>query len=84
MSYQHTHLHECAVLITNLSAHLISLHRRFIDWKRVRVVGGKGGDGCVSFIKYVREAHLVHTICARVCHQFNNFAEMFTAAHKLL
>ena len=47
----------------------------------MRVVGGKGGDGCVSFIKYVREAHLVHTKCATVCHQFNNSAEMFTAAH---
>ena len=23
----------------------------------MKVVGGKGGDGCVSFIRFVRESH---------------------------
>lgn len=30
-----------------------SQHNRpsyFVDWKRVRVVGGTGGDGCISFL----------------------------------
>ena len=26
--------------------------RRFIDWKKVRVCGGKGGDGIASFKWY--------------------------------
>ncbi|XP_041453930.1 mitochondrial ribosome-associated GTPase 2-like isoform X2 [Lytechinus variegatus] len=37
----------------NLSEKKLSKH--FVDWRRVRVVGGKGGDGCVSVR---REAHV--------------------------
>ena len=28
--------------------------RQFIDWKRVVVKGGNGGDGCVTFRRYSR------------------------------
>lgn len=31
------------------------LSKHFVDWRRVRVIGGKGGDGCVSVR---REAHV--------------------------
>ncbi|XP_065827191.1 mitochondrial ribosome-associated GTPase 2-like [Oscarella lobularis] len=33
----------------------VSESQKFIDWKRVRFIGGRGGDGCSSFR---REAHV--------------------------
>lgn len=53
-SREHFFVRQCSAALPMRDTKPKSRHARpsfFVDWKRVKVIGGVGGDGCISFMR---------------------------------